>query len=29
MIRQHLKPIVFVLNNKGYTIERYVHGMER
>ncbi|KAF8580115.1 pyruvate decarboxylase [Ramaria rubella] len=29
MIRQNLKPILFVLNNKGYTIERYLHGRER
>jgi pyruvate decarboxylase len=24
-----LNPIVFVLNNKGYTIERYLHGKTR
>ncbi|KZT73975.1 pyruvate decarboxylase [Daedalea quercina L-15889] len=29
MIRSGLKPIIFVLNNKGYTIERYLHGMTR
>jgi pyruvate decarboxylase len=29
MMRWGLKPIVFVLNNKGYTIERYLHGKDR
>jgi TPP-dependent 2-oxoacid decarboxylase len=29
MIAQDLKPIIFVLNNKGYTIERYIHGKDR
>jgi len=29
MMRSGLKPIVFVLNNGGYTIERYIHGMKR
>jgi pyruvate decarboxylase len=29
MIRKGLKPIIFVLNNKGYTIERYIHGKNR
>lgn len=29
MIRSNLKPIIFVLNNSGYTIERYLHGMDR
>ncbi|KAI8994177.1 pyruvate decarboxylase [Trametes punicea] len=24
-----LKPIIFLLNNSGYTIERYLHGMKR
>lgn len=28
MIRHGLKPIIFVINNEGYTIERYIHGME-
>ncbi|KAL8948949.1 MAG: hypothetical protein Q9222_004901 [Ikaeria aurantiellina] len=28
MIRQGLKPIIFLLNNSGYTIERYIHGMD-
>lgn len=22
------KPVIFLLNNKGYTIERYIHGLE-
>ncbi|TRM60352.1 thiamine diphosphate-binding protein [Schizophyllum amplum] len=29
MLRMNLKPIVFVLNNNGYTIERWLHGKER
>ncbi|KAF8650164.1 hypothetical protein AX16_005398 [Volvariella volvacea WC 439] len=29
MIRKGLKPIVFLLNNSGYTIERYIHGKHR
>lgn len=29
MIRKGLKPIIFILNNKGYTIERYIHGKNR
>lgn len=29
MMRSGLKPIIFVLNNKGYTIERFLHGMTR
>ncbi|KZT42636.1 pyruvate decarboxylase [Sistotremastrum suecicum HHB10207 ss-3] len=29
MIRSGLTPIIFVLNNKGYTIERYLHGKTR
>ncbi|EJF63216.1 pyruvate decarboxylase [Dichomitus squalens LYAD-421 SS1] len=29
MIHRGLKPIIFVLNNSGYTIERYLHGMDR
>ncbi|KAG0126891.1 thiamine diphosphate-binding protein [Tuber indicum] len=28
MIRHGLKPIIFVINNKGYTIERMIHGMK-
>jgi pyruvate decarboxylase len=28
MIRHNLKPIIFVLNNKGYTIERIIHGLK-
>ncbi|KAI5806317.1 thiamine diphosphate-binding protein [Geopyxis carbonaria] len=27
MIRHGLKPIIFVINNSGYTIERLIHGM--
>ena len=26
MIRHHLKPIIFVINNDGYTVERMIHG---
>ncbi|EEB08583.1 pyruvate decarboxylase [Schizosaccharomyces japonicus yFS275] len=26
-IRQGLKPIIFILNNNGYTIERLIHGL--
>lgn len=29
MIRLGLKPIIFLLNNSGYTIERFLHGKER
>ncbi|KAH9480463.1 Putative pyruvate decarboxylase C3G9.11c [Psilocybe cubensis] len=29
MIRKGLKPIIFILNNKGYTIERMIHGKHR
>lgn len=29
MISHDLKPIIFVLNNSGYTIERFLHGKER
>ncbi|KAI6779661.1 pyruvate decarboxylase [Emericellopsis cladophorae] len=28
MIRQGLKPIIFVICNEGFTIERFIHGME-
>ena len=28
MLHAGLKPIIFVLNNDGYTIERYLHGKE-
>ena len=28
MIRHKLNPIIFVICNEGYTIERYIHGME-
>jgi hypothetical protein len=29
MMRVGVKPIVFLLNNSGYTIERYLHGEKR
>jgi pyruvate decarboxylase len=29
MIKKGLKPIIFVLNNKGYSIERFIHGKHR
>jgi len=29
IIHQELKPIIFLLNNQGYNIERHLHGMER
>ncbi|KAI0688327.1 pyruvate decarboxylase [Cytidiella melzeri] len=29
MMRMELKPIIFLLNNSGYTIERYLHGEKR
>ncbi|KAF8917083.1 thiamine diphosphate-binding protein [Mucidula mucida] len=29
IMRKDLKPIIFVLNNTGYTIERYLHGKHR
>lgn len=28
MIRQNLKPVIFVINNDGYTVERMIHGMK-
>lgn len=28
MIRHNIKPIIFVINNDGYTVERLIHGME-
>lgn len=28
MIRHDLKPIIFCICNQGYTIERYIHGMD-
>ncbi|KAL2349659.1 thiamine diphosphate-binding protein [Cryomyces antarcticus] len=28
MIRQKLNPIIFVICNEGYTIERFIHGMD-
>jgi pyruvate decarboxylase len=29
MTRHNLTPIIFVLNNKGYNIERHLHGLNR
>jgi pyruvate decarboxylase len=29
MMRTGVKPIIFLLNNSGYTIERYLHGETR
>ena len=29
MMAHDLKPIIFLLNNSGYTIERYLHGKNR
>lgn len=28
MIRNDIKPIIFVINNDGYTVERLIHGIE-
>ncbi|UBH12477.1 alpha-keto acid decarboxylase family protein [Macrococcus armenti] len=28
MIRKDIKPVIFVINNDGYTVERLIHGME-
>ncbi|KAF9770632.1 hypothetical protein IL306_011792 [Fusarium sp. DS 682] len=28
MIRHHLKPTIFVICNDGFTIERFIHGMD-
>lgn len=28
LIRHEVNPIVFVLNNDGYTVERLIHGLE-
>jgi len=28
MIRHNLKPVIFVINNDGYTIERLIHGVD-
>ncbi len=27
MIRQHIKQVLFVINNDGYTVERLIQGM--
>jgi len=29
LIRRGLKPILFGINNKGYTIEKYIHGRDK
>lgn len=29
MLRDGLKPVIFVLNNQGYTVERAIHGPEQ
>ena len=29
MVTNKLTPIIFVLNNSGYTIERFIRGMHR
>lgn len=29
MLRQQIKPIIFVINNDGYTVERSIHGPEQ
>ncbi|CAG8437539.1 16978_t:CDS:2 [Funneliformis caledonium] len=29
MIRHNIQPIIFILNNEGYTIERTLHGLKR
>jgi len=29
MIRNNLGPIIFIINNNGYTIERLIHGLTR
>ncbi|KAH7910804.1 thiamine diphosphate-binding protein [Hygrophoropsis aurantiaca] len=29
MIHNKVKPIIFILNNQGYNIERHLHGMDR
>jgi pyruvate decarboxylase len=29
MIRNNLDPIIFIINNDGYTIERIIHGLKR
>lgn len=26
ILRQNLKPIIFLINNNGYTVERAIHG---
>ncbi|PFJ04659.1 indolepyruvate decarboxylase [Bacillus cereus] len=29
MLRQNLKPIIFLINNNGYTVERAIHGQKQ
>lgn len=29
ILRQNLKPIIFLINNNGYTVERAIHGQNQ
>jgi len=29
MVHSKVTPIIFVINNEGYNVERYLHGMDR
>ena len=29
IIKKGLKPIIFVINNKGYSVEKFIHGKQR
>ena len=29
MLRENINPIIIVINNDGYTVERYIHGPQR
>jgi len=29
MIKHNLKPIIMIINNNGYTIERVIHGAKQ
>ena len=29
MVRTKITPIIFVINNEGYNVERYLHDMNR
>ncbi|MDY5785597.1 thiamine pyrophosphate-dependent enzyme, partial [Corynebacterium sp.] len=29
IVREDLKPLIFLVNNRGYTIERYILGMDQ